>query len=39
MELFWQLGQVVKSKGFWIGIGVTGVAALVEVWILEKSYK
>ncbi len=39
MELFRQLGLVVKSKSFWIGIVLTGIAALVEVWLLEKSYE
>ena len=39
MELFRQMGQVAKTRSFWFGIVVTGVAALVEVWVLEKSYK
>ena len=39
MDLFGQIEKLVKSRGFWVGVALTGVAALVEVWILEKSYK
>lgn len=37
MELFRQLGRMTKTRSFWIGVVVTLVAGLMEIWLLDKS--